>query len=112
DASELVEVDYEPLPAVVDARKALDPDAPVLHDDAEGNLMWTGLYSWGDLDSAFVEADRVVKIHQLRFVTQDIGRGFGNKLTSQPQLVVCCLLARKLNRPVQWTEWRTDFHLS
>ena len=24
----------------------------------------------------------------------------------------CCLLARKLDRPVQWTEWRTDFHMS
>ena len=44
DASELVEVEYEPLPALVDARKAQDPDAPVLHDDADGNLMWTGLY--------------------------------------------------------------------
>jgi 2-furoyl-CoA dehydrogenase large subunit len=165
DASELVEVDYEPLPAVVDARRALDSEAPVLHDDAGGNLMWSGLYSWGDLDAAFAEADRVVKIPELhfhrfnstplecdgalveynrgvgqwtihtnnqfpgfaaimmgpamrvgldklRFVTQDIGGGFGNKITSHPQLVVCCLLARKLNRPVQWTEWRTDFHLS
>ncbi len=165
DASELVEVDYEPLPALVDARKAQDSDAPVLHDDADGNLMWSGLYSWGDLDAAFAEADRVVKIPELhfhrfnstplecdgalvefnrgvgqwtihtnnqfpgfaaimmgpamkvgldklRFVTQDIGGGFGNKITSHPQLVVCCLLARKLKRPVQWTEWRTDFHLS
>jgi 2-furoyl-CoA dehydrogenase large subunit len=165
DASELVEVDFEPLPAVVDARTAQDSDAPVLHEDAGGNLMWTGLYSWGDLDAAFAEADRVVKIPELhfhrfnstplecdgalvefnrgvgqwtihtnnqfpgfasimmgpamrvgldklRFVTQDIGGGFGNKITSHPQLVVCCLLARKLNRPVQWTEWRTDFHLS
>jgi CO/xanthine dehydrogenase Mo-binding subunit len=165
DASELVEVDYEPLPAVVDARRAQDSETPVLHDDAGGNLMWSGLYSWGDLDAAFAEADRVVKIPELhfhrfnstplecdgalvefnrgvgqwtihtnnqfpgfaaimmgpamrvgldklRFVTQDIGGGFGNKITSHPQLVVCCLLARKLNRPVQWTEWRTDFHLS
>ncbi len=165
DASELVEVDYEPLPAVVDARRAQDSETPVLHDDAGGNLMWTGLYKWGDLDAAFAEADRVLKIPELhfhrfnstplecdgalvefnrgvgqwtihtnnqfpgfaaimmgpamkvgldklRFVTQDIGGGFGNKITSHPQLVVCCLLARKLNRPVQWTEWRTDFHLS
>jgi 2-furoyl-CoA dehydrogenase large subunit len=165
DASELVEVEYEPLPALVDARRAQDADAPVLHDDAEGNLMWTGLYSWGDFDAAAAEADRVIEIPELhfhrfnstplecdgalvefnrgveqwtihtnnqfpgfaaimmgpamkvgldklRFVTQDIGGGFGNKITSHPQLVVCCLLARKLNRPIQWTEWRTDFHLS
>src|SRR5207237_9494382 len=34
DASELVEVDYEALPVVIDARRALNDDAPVLHDDA------------------------------------------------------------------------------
>src|SRR5207302_1412030 len=51
-------------------------------------------------------------LDKLRFVTQDIGGGFGNKITSHPQLVACCLLSRKLNRPIQWTEWRTDFHLS
>jgi CO/xanthine dehydrogenase Mo-binding subunit len=51
-------------------------------------------------------------LDKLRFVTQDIGGGFGNKITSHPQLVACCLLARKLGRAVQWTEWRTDFHMS
>src|SRR5206468_6011064 len=56
DASELVEVEYEPLPALVDARQALGGDAPVLHDDAGGNLMWEGVYEWGDLDQAFAEA--------------------------------------------------------
>ncbi len=165
DASELVEVDYEPLDALVDAREAQAAGAPVLHDDAGSNLMWEGVYEWGDVDSAFAEADRVVKISELhfhrfnstpletdgalvefnrgtgqwtihtnnqfpgfaaimmgpamrcgidklRFVTQDIGGGFGNKITTHPQLVVCCLLARKLGRPVNWTEWRTDFHLS
>ena len=166
DASELVEVEYEPLAPVTDARHAHDESgAPVLHDDSGSNLMWEGVYEWGDLDAAFAEADRVVKISELhfhrfnstplesdgalveynrgtgqwtiytnnqfpgfaaimmgpamrcgldklRFVTQDIGGGFGNKITSHPQLVACCLLARKLNRPVQWTEWRTDFHLS
>ncbi len=36
DALELIEVDYEELPAVVNARKALDADAPVIRDDQEG----------------------------------------------------------------------------
>ena len=49
-------------------------------------------------------------LDKLRFVTQDIGGGFGNKITTHPQLTACCLLARKLKRPVQWTEWRTDQH--
>ncbi|HEX3751453.1 MAG TPA: molybdopterin cofactor-binding domain-containing protein, partial [Streptosporangiaceae bacterium] len=33
DALELIDVDYEPLPAVIDARHALDPEAPVIRDD-------------------------------------------------------------------------------
>src|SRR6202011_2648245 len=33
DALELIDVEYEPLPAVVNARKALDPDAPLIRDD-------------------------------------------------------------------------------
>ena len=36
DALELIEVDYEVLPPVVDAKRALDPDAPVIRDDIEG----------------------------------------------------------------------------
>ena len=36
DALELIEVDYEPLKPVVDAKRALDADAPVIRDDIEG----------------------------------------------------------------------------
>src|SRR5262249_57621739 len=52
DASELVEVDYEPLDAVIDARTAQDSDTPVLHDDAGGDLHWSGPYPAGDPDGA------------------------------------------------------------
>jgi CO/xanthine dehydrogenase Mo-binding subunit len=162
DAAELVEVEYEPLPVLVDGEQAL-ADETVLHDDAGSNVVWSGVFDWGDVDAALAEADHVVKIkrlhfhrfsstplecagalvefdkgtgewaiycnHQmpgvgaiwmapalrvgidkLRFVTGDIGGGFGNKICLHPQFVVLCLLARKLGRPVQWTEWRTDQH--
>jgi len=33
DALELIDVDYEPLPPVMDAKKALDPDAAIIRDD-------------------------------------------------------------------------------
>ena len=49
-------------------------------------------------------------LDKLRFVTHDIGGGFGNKICLHPYYVTLCLLARKLNRPVNWTEWRTDQH--
>src|SRR5580765_3945908 len=162
DAAELIEVEYEPLPVLVDAEESLK-DEVILHDDAGSNVVWSGVFDWGDVDAALAEADHVVKIerlhfhrfsstplecagalveydrgtgewtltcnHQmpgvgaiwmapalrtgidkLRFVTHDIGGGFGNKICLHPQYVACCLLARKLGRPVQWTEWRTDQH--
>jgi 2-furoyl-CoA dehydrogenase large subunit len=161
DAADLVEVEYEPLDVIVDAREA--EAAPPMHEDAGTNVVWSGTFDWGDIDGALKAADRVVKIKELhfdrfsstplecsaalveydrgtqqftihsnlqmpgvtaiwmgpalrvpldklRFVTQDIGGGFGNKITTHPQLTACCLLARKLKRPVQWTEWRTDQH--
>jgi carbon-monoxide dehydrogenase large subunit len=36
DALELIDVEYEELPPVIDARRALDPGAPVIRDDLEG----------------------------------------------------------------------------
>jgi 2-furoyl-CoA dehydrogenase large subunit len=163
DAADLVEVEYEPLPAVVDMERATDPEMPVLHDDVGSNVIWHGEFDWGDFDAALAEADKVVKIDRLhfhrfsstpletsgalveynrgtgqwtihsnnqfpgfaiimmgpalrvgmdklRFVSQDIGGGFGNKICTHVQLVALCLLARKLKRPVNWTEWRTDQH--
>ncbi len=64
DALELIEVNYEPLPAVVDATKALDADAPVIRDDKEGKTD-NHIYDWeaGDraaTDAAFAGADVVV----------------------------------------------------
>ncbi|MEX0675401.1 MAG: molybdopterin cofactor-binding domain-containing protein, partial [Gaiellaceae bacterium] len=165
DAAELVEVEYEPLEAVVDPEAALAEGAPILHDDAGSNVVWSGVFDWGDWEAAKAEADHVVRIdylhfdrfsstplemsgclveyeratgqwtlycnHQmpgvgaiwmapamrvgidkLRFVTHDIGGGFGNKICLHPYYVACCLLARKLKRPVQWTEWRTDQHMA
>src|SRR5947208_13077019 len=67
DASELVEVEYEPLEAVVDARVALDESKPVLHEDSGSNLMWTGLYEWGSWDDTVAEADNAVKNEELHF---------------------------------------------
>ena len=67
DAADLVEVEYEPLPALVDARRAFDDDAPLLHEDVRGNVSWRGVYEWGDLDAAFAEADHVIRISELHF---------------------------------------------
>ena len=65
DALQLIEVDYEPLPAVVNARKALDPDAPLIRDDKDGQVDNLASPTWeaGDeaaTDRAFAEADTIV----------------------------------------------------
>ena len=64
DALELIEVEYEPLPALVDAKRALDPDAPIIRDDLEGRTD-NKIYDWeaGDAaacDEAFSHAEVVV----------------------------------------------------
>ena len=66
DALELIDVEYDPLPAVVNARKALDPDAPVIRDDKEGQTdnLASPLWEAGDAEEAdrvFAEADIVVE---------------------------------------------------
>src|SRR5919204_3152532 len=48
DAAEAVVVDYEPLPAVVDPERALDADAPVLHDAVGSNLAGHRRVVYGD----------------------------------------------------------------
>ncbi len=65
DGVEAVEVEYEPLTVVVDPFKALEPDAPVLRDDKEGQTD-NRIFHWeaGDRDAtdrAFEEADVTVK---------------------------------------------------
>ena len=67
DAAELVEVEYEPLDVVVDARVALEAGAPVLHEECGGNMSYPGVWESGDVDAAFAEADHVVKISELHF---------------------------------------------
>jgi CO/xanthine dehydrogenase Mo-binding subunit len=67
DAAGLVDVEYEPLPAVVDTVAAADPDAPVLHEVVGTNVAWHGVYDWGDIDWALENADHVVEIDRLHF---------------------------------------------
>ena len=60
DALELINVGYEPLPAVVNPAAAMDAGAPQLHDDAPNNQAFHWVASGGDPDAAFAEADVVV----------------------------------------------------
>jgi carbon-monoxide dehydrogenase large subunit len=66
DAVGLIEVDYEPLQAVVTPQQALEDSAPLIRDDKEGQSS-NAIYHWeaGDAEAterAFAEADRVVTL--------------------------------------------------
>ncbi len=63
DALDLIEVDYEPLPAVVDPRKATEPGAPLVHDSVPNNISYTwALGNKEETDQAFAEAEHVVEL--------------------------------------------------
>jgi aerobic carbon-monoxide dehydrogenase large subunit len=61
DALELVEVDYEPLPTVADARRAVEPGAPVLHEAIDGNVVATLDTRRGDAEAVMATAHTRVR---------------------------------------------------
>ena len=61
DAADLVEIDYEPLPAIADPEKALAAGAPAVHPEWPDNVAFTFHQDGGDVDKAFAQADVVVK---------------------------------------------------
>ena len=61
DAAELVEIDYEPLPAVVTIEDGLSPDAPRVHDELPDNLFVEERKAFGDVDTQRAAAAHVVE---------------------------------------------------
>jgi 2-furoyl-CoA dehydrogenase large subunit len=67
DAAALVRVEYDPLPVVLDVDRALEPGAPLVHREVGSNVVWEGLYEFGDVDWALESADNVVEVERLHF---------------------------------------------
>jgi 4-hydroxybenzoyl-CoA reductase alpha subunit len=59
EALDLIEVEYEPLPAVFDPLEAIKEEAPQIHDGVELNINVTRHIEWGDVDEAFKKCDYV-----------------------------------------------------
>ena len=159
DALDAVEVEYEPIPAVVSMEAAIADGSPLVHDEAARNTSY--VYDLGGgFDEAAAKADVVVKrrfVNQrlmpsfmepravvaapmgmsdeitlwsstqiphvlrvvlalstgiseqnLRVVAPDVGGGFGGKLQMYREEILVLQLARKLGRPVKWTETRSE----
>ncbi|MEV6106610.1 xanthine dehydrogenase family protein molybdopterin-binding subunit [Streptomyces sp. NPDC051940] len=164
DALEAVEVDYTPLPAVMDLEAALAPDAPLVHADKGTNRCFDWPLHAGDYEAARAGADVVLKRrfhqqrlipnamepravvvtplvngneytvysatqiphvlrtmlaattgipeHLIRVIAPDVGGGFGSKLQVYGEEVITLVVAKRLGRPVKWTESRSEGYLA
>ncbi|MDT0274526.1 xanthine dehydrogenase family protein molybdopterin-binding subunit [Blastococcus goldschmidtiae] len=168
DAVELVDVDYDPLPVVLDMEQALGEGTDLTHDHLSSNESFRWIFDAGDAgtgqatDQAFADADVVVSRrfvqqrlipafmeprstvvqpqgdnytmwsstqvphilrimlamvtgipeHKLRVIAPDVGGGFGGKLQVTPEEVISLLVARRLGKPVKWTETRSESLMS
>ncbi|MCW2741026.1 MAG: coxL2 [Blastococcus sp.] len=164
DALELVDIDYDRLPVVLDLEEAVKDGADLVHDELSSNTSYHFVFDAGeagtgaDTDQAFADADVVVSRrlfqqrlipafmeprsvvvqpqgdnytmwsstqiphilrvmaamttgipeHKLRVIAPDVGGGFGGKLAVQPEEILCLLIARRLGKPVKWTETRSE----
>ena len=61
DALEALEVDYDALPAVVSTDAAAAEGAPLIYEELGSNVAWQGHVTYGDVDAAFAQADRLVR---------------------------------------------------
>jgi CO/xanthine dehydrogenase Mo-binding subunit len=59
DAAALIEVEYEPLPAVLAPETALAAGAPLIHPELGDNVLYETRLSAGDVERAFAECERV-----------------------------------------------------
>jgi 2-furoyl-CoA dehydrogenase large subunit len=75
DAAELVEIEYAPLPAVLDPKAACEKSSPVLHAEAKTNEISVRKFKYGDTDAAFAQAAyriaMTVPFHRLSFTPME-----------------------------------------
>ncbi|MER6025970.1 molybdopterin cofactor-binding domain-containing protein [Streptomyces sp. NPDC001851] len=165
DALEAVEVDYDPLPPVLDLEAALAEDAPLVHSDKGTNRCYTWPLATGESFDAVRERAEVtlkrryhqqrlipnamepravvvtplaasgeytvysatqiphilrimlatvtgIPEHKLRVIAPDVGGGFGSKLQVYGEEALALAVARRLGRPVKWTESRSEAALA
>ncbi|MFJ4932974.1 xanthine dehydrogenase family protein molybdopterin-binding subunit [Streptomyces pseudovenezuelae] len=165
DALEAVEVEYTPLPPVLDLEAALAEGAPLVHSDKGTNRCYDWPLRTGEDFAAVRQRAEVtlkrryhqqrlipnamepravvvtpvaasdeytvysstqiphilrvmlavvteVPEHRLRVVAPDVGGGFGSKLQVYGEEAITLAVARRLGRPVKWTESRSEGYLA
>jgi 2-furoyl-CoA dehydrogenase large subunit len=62
DAAEAIEIDYEALPFVLDAEKALEKGSPLVHEKHGSNVLLDKNFVWGEVEKDFAAAPRKLKL--------------------------------------------------
>jgi 2-furoyl-CoA dehydrogenase large subunit len=62
DAAEAIEIDYEPLPFVLDAEEALKPSAVLVHEAHGSNVLLDKTFVWGEVDKDFAASPRKLSL--------------------------------------------------
>ncbi|GAA4328211.1 xanthine dehydrogenase family protein molybdopterin-binding subunit [Variovorax defluvii] len=79
DALDLIEVEYEELPAILTPEEALDPDAPTVHSGRTDNVSHEIRFERGDVDAAFAQAHLV---HEATYTTHSQYPGYMEPMAS------------------------------
>ena len=86
---------------------AMEPRAVVCAQSGDEYTMWTSTQIPHVLRVMLALVTGIPE-HKLRVIAPDVGGGFGSKLQVTAEEVLALLLARKLGRPVKWTESRSE----
>jgi aerobic carbon-monoxide dehydrogenase large subunit len=86
---------------------AMEPRAVVCGQLGDEYTMWTSTQIPHVLRVMLALVTGIPE-HKLRVIAPDVGGGFGSKLQVTAEEVLALLLARKLGRPVKWTETRSE----
>ena len=94
DALDLINIEYDPLPAVVSAARALEPAAPLVFEELGSNVAWEGRIEYGDVEEAFRSAELVVheqlRIHRYSSTPLEPFACIASYDASGPRLMVWC----------------------
>ncbi|MGY1744795.1 xanthine dehydrogenase family protein molybdopterin-binding subunit [Blastococcus sp. SYSU D00695] len=85
----------------------MEPRSVVVQPQGDNFTMWSATQIPHVLRVMLAMATGVPE-HKLRIIAPDVGGGFGGKLQVNPEEVLALLVARRLGKPVKWTETRSE----
>ncbi len=89
----------------------MEPRSTVVQPKGDGIVMWSATQVPHILRTMLALSLGIAE-HKVRVIAPDVGGGFGGKLQVTPEEFICTLVARKLGKPVKYTESRSESLMS